>query len=71
MTIDQKVTRLEIAEAVRAAFEGGSATRDEIVAAADSATRSDVADVLRSLPDRRYGRLNELWEELHDVPVGV
>ena len=34
MTIDQRVTRLKIAEAVRSAFGGGSATRDEIVAAA-------------------------------------
>jgi hypothetical protein len=26
--------------------------------------------VLGGLPDRRYSRLNELWEELADVPVG-
>ncbi|HUG32357.1 MAG TPA: DUF2795 domain-containing protein [Acidimicrobiia bacterium] len=71
MSVDQKVTRLEIAEAVRAVFEGGSATRDEIVAAADSASRREVVDVLKSLPDRRYSRLNELWEELADVPVGA
>lgn len=71
MNVDEKVTRLEIAEAVRAVFEGGGATRDEIVAAADSAGRPQVVDVLRSLPDRRYSRLNELWEELHDVPVGA
>jgi len=70
VTIDQRVTRLEIAEAVRSAFGGGSATRDEIVAAADLASRSEVADVLGGLPDRRYSRLNELWEELADVPVG-
>jgi len=69
--VDQKVTRIEIAEAVRSAFEGGGATRDEIVAAADSASRPQVMDMLRSLPDRRYSRLNELWEELHDVPVGA
>ncbi|HUG31487.1 MAG TPA: DUF2795 domain-containing protein [Acidimicrobiia bacterium] len=71
MNVDQKVTRLEIAEAVRAAFEGGGATRNEIVAAANSASRPQVVEVLRSLPDRRYSRLNELWEELHDVPVGA
>jgi len=68
----QEVTRLEIADAVRAAFEGGvAATRNEIVAAADSASRVQVVDVLRSLPDRRYSRLNDLWEELIDVPVGA
>ncbi len=73
MSVDQgEVTRLEIADAVRAAFEGGgAATRNEIVAAADAAGRVQVVDVLRSLPDRRYSRLNELWEELVDVPVGA
>lgn len=73
MSVDQQeVTRLEIADAVRAAFEGGvAATRNEIVAAADSASRVQVVDVLRSLPDRRYSRLNDLWEELIDVPVGA
>jgi hypothetical protein len=71
VSIDQKVTRLEIAEAVRAAFGGGGATRDEIVAAADLVGRPEVANVLRSLPHRRYSRLNELWEELADVPVGA
>jgi hypothetical protein len=50
VTIDQRVTRLKIAEAVRSAFGGGSATRDEIVAAADLASRSEVADVLRVCP---------------------
>jgi hypothetical protein len=71
MNVDQRVTRLEVAEAVRSAFGGGGATRDEIVAAADSASRPEVVAVLMSLPARRYSRLNELWEELHDVPVGA
>jgi len=71
VNVDQKVTRLEVAEAVRSVFGGGGATRDEIVATADSASRPEVVAVLRGLPDRRYSRLNELWEELHDVPVGA
>lgn len=72
MSVDQRVTRLEIAEAVAKAFRGdGGASRDEIVEAARSASRSEVVEVLQELPDRRYGRLNELWEELHDVPVGA
>jgi hypothetical protein len=71
VNVDQRVTRLEIAEAVRAVFEGGGATRNELVALADSSSRTEVVDVLRSLPDRRYNRLNELWEELADVPVGA
>jgi hypothetical protein len=71
VSTEQRVTRLEIAESVRAAFEDGGASRDEIVAAADSASRPEVGELLRGLPDRRYSRLNELWEELSDVPVGV
>jgi hypothetical protein len=27
--------------------------------------------VLEDLPVRRYMRLNQLWEELHDIPLGV
>lgn len=71
MSIDQKVTRLEIAEAVRPAFAHGSANRDEIVAVAAMMSRPDVLEVLKGLPDRPYQRLNELWEELVDVPLGA
>lgn len=71
MSVDQRVTRLEIAEAVAQAFGERGASRDEIVETARSASRPEVVEVLRGLPDRRYGRLNELWEELHDVPVGA
>ncbi|MEX1249238.1 MAG: hypothetical protein WEA57_00960, partial [Acidimicrobiia bacterium] len=67
-----RVTRLEIADAIGAVFEGGGASQDEILAAAvDAGTRPEVIDVLRELPPGRYGRLNHLWEVLSDIPVGV
>lgn len=71
MTVSQRVTRIEIAEAVSAAFAEGGADRAQILAAAGADTRAEVVRVLENLPDRRYGRLNQLWEELEDVPVGV
>lgn len=69
--MSEQVTRLEIAEAVGRVFGDSGAVRAEIVAAASEAGRPEVVAVLQSLPERRYIRLNELWEELHDVPVGV
>lgn len=71
MTVSQRVTRIEIAEAVGVAFAGGGADRAQILAAAGAEGRPELVKLLESLPDRRYGRLNQLWEELEDVPVGV
>lgn len=71
MTVSQRVTRMEIAEAVGQAFGEGGATRGEIVEAARTTDRQEIVEVLSALPDRRYARLNELWEVLHDIPVGV
>lgn len=71
MTVRQQVTRIEIAEAVSDAFTEGGADRSQILAAAGADSRPEVVELLESLPDRRYGRLNQLWEELEDVPVGV
>lgn len=71
VTVSQGITRLEIAEAVGDAFGDGGATRGEIVEAARSGGRRELVDVLQGLPDRRYGRLNDLWEVLHDIPVGA
>lgn len=71
MSAQETVTRVEIAEAIANVFGEGGATRDEIVATARSASRPEVVDVLTSLSARRFSRLNDLWEELHDVPVGA
>lgn len=71
MTVSQRVTRMEIAEAVGHAFGERGATRSEIVEAARTTDRKEILEALSGLPDRRYSRLNELWEVLHDIPVGV
>lgn len=69
--MSQQVTRVEIAEAVGDVFGDNGALPEEIVAAAEEAGRPELAAVLQNLPERRYNRLNELWEELRDIPVGV
>jgi hypothetical protein len=61
---------MEIADAVQPAFERGGADREEILAMASSnQTRPEVLAVLSGLTKRRYSRLNQLWEELVDIPV--
>lgn len=70
--MSQQVTRLEIAEAVRTAFEGGGASRDEILAAAArSGSRPEVSKALTGLSVRSYSRLNEIWHDLTEIPVGA
>ncbi len=65
------VTRIEIVDKIDSVFVGGSADRSEILAAAAAArARPEVIETLRTLPDRRFRKVNELWEELHHVPVG-
>lgn len=63
------VTRIEIVERVGPAFIDGSADRSEILAAA-ARSRPEVIELLRTLPERRYRVVNELWDELRHVPVG-
>lgn len=71
MKNEDSVTRVEIAVAISDAFAQGNADRAEILAAAATgASRSAVMETLKALPDRRYGKLNELWEHLDHVPVG-
>lgn len=70
--MSQPVTRLEIAEAVRSAFADGGASRTQILAAAiANQARPETIEVVTRLPERPYPRLNEIWAELHGVPVGV
>lgn len=65
------VTRVEIVEIVGSAFAAGrGAVRSEVLAAAAaSQARPQVIELLSSLPDRRFGMVNDLWEELGHVPV--
>lgn len=65
------VTRVEIVEEVGGAFAAGKgADRSEILAAAAAHVRPEIIELLGTLPDRRFARANDLWEELHHVPVG-
>jgi len=65
------VTRVEIVDTIGPAFLNGSVDRTEILAAATARrARPEVLELLGTLPDRRFGVVNELWEELRHVPVG-
>jgi hypothetical protein len=65
------VTRIELADHVESAFNLGSATRGDLVAAATaSQARPEVVALLRGLPDGQFRSLRELWRDLADVPVG-
>jgi hypothetical protein len=65
------VTRIEILDAVRTAFDGTAATKAALLAAAqDSHARPEAIAVLARLPenaDLRHAR--ELWAHLPDLPV--
>lgn len=64
------VTRIEVAEAIGEAFEGKPISREELI---EQAQRRKVADpligLLRSLPNRRYRHVRDLWEDLPEVPI--
>lgn len=65
------VTRVEIVDTIGPVFLKGSADRTEILAVATAGqARPEVLELLGALPDRRFGVVNELWEELRHVPVG-
>jgi hypothetical protein len=65
------VTRSEILAAVRAAFDGGGATKPALLAAAEDArARPEAMALLTRLPEGvqlRHAR--ELWAHLPDLPV--
>jgi hypothetical protein len=63
------VTRDDISQYVGTAFIGGGAARVDLLALARARRASaDVMQVLTTLPDRRYRRLLEVWDELPDLP---
>lgn len=66
------VTRVEIADHLEAAFDGGPVGRQDLVdAAVTSAARTAVVEVLAGLPERPYSQLRQLWEDLPEVPIGL
>lgn len=64
------VTRLEVVDHLESAFAGASASKSEVLAEAEhTGARPEVMELLQTLPERRFTRMNELWTELQDVPI--
>lgn len=67
---DRVVTRIEVVDHVGGIFASGPATRADLMAAASrSGARTAVVDLLGRLPDRRFSRPHELWNDLGYVPI--
>jgi hypothetical protein len=65
-------SRIEIAEIVGDAFEGGPVTKSDLLAAArDRQARAEVLAQLERLPEGPFKDLRSLWPELPGVPVSV
>ena len=64
------VTRVEVVDHIGDAFAGGPLTRSDLVATAQRVgARPAVVDVLGTLPDRKFSRPHELWNDLAHVPI--
>ncbi|MFC7242185.1 DUF2795 domain-containing protein [Catellatospora aurea] len=65
------VTRTELADHIETAFTAGPATRDRLLAfAAGSHARPEVIEVIRTLPERSYPAMRDLWTDLTHIPIG-
>jgi hypothetical protein len=65
------VTRTELASHIEAAFTGGPATRESLLAyATGSHARPEILHLLHELPDRTYPGMRDLWHHLGHVPIG-
>lgn len=61
----------EFAIHVEAAFGAGPPTRDRLLAyATGTHARPELIAVLRSLPDRPYASIRDLWQELAHASAG-
>lgn len=66
----ERLTRTEVAQAVRDAFGPGPAGRAAILACAErSNAREEVLAVLRRLPAREFADVRQLWAALPQMPV--
>lgn len=64
------VTRIEIADVVRSAFDRNGANRTDLLRVAESnQARPQVLAALAELPERRYGAMNDLWEHIGRFPI--
>jgi len=66
-----EVSRVQIAESVRAAFGNGPVSREDLLQAAEAkGATTEVLDALRCLPEgKRFNAIRDLWTDLHRVPV--
>lgn len=66
------VTRVEIVDHVEGAFFGEPVGREALIAEAlHTSGRATVVSILRTLPDRSYSQVRDLWSDLRDIPIGV
>ena len=66
------VTRVEVVDHIGDAFAGGPLTRSDLVATAQRVgARPAVVDLLGTLPDRKFSRPHELWNDLAHVPIAL
>lgn len=64
------VTRVEVIDHIGAAFASGPLTRSDLLTAAQSVgARPAVIELLGQLPDRKFARPHELWNDLSFVPI--
>jgi hypothetical protein len=64
------VTRVEVIDHIGEAFTGNPLTRSDLVGAAQRAdARPAVIELLGQLPDRRFARPHDLWQDLGHVPI--
>lgn len=64
------VTRVEVIDHIGEAFASGPLTRaDLLTAARDVGARPAVIELLGTLPDRKFARPHELWNDLAHVPI--
>lgn len=68
----ESVTRVEIADCVRQAFQGEEVLVSAVLVSAARArgARPEVLSTLELL-DGRYCNVRELWADLPDIPVGA
>lgn len=67
------VTREEVADVLRPAFEQSSSLRrsEVIDAAIGNGARSEVVHVLADLSETWFHRLQDLWTDLADLPIDL
>jgi hypothetical protein len=64
------VTRVEVVDHIGEAFASGPLTRSDLVIAAQRVgARPAVIELLGTLPDRRFSRPHEIWNDLGHVPI--